>query len=527
MAEIVKIFGAPGTGKTSTLIRLLNEELESSDVTLKDVVFVSFSNSAIDEVCERLNIRKGAKSAPFFRTLHGLALKELIRIEIYTSEQVRKLQKIGFVEGAQAEFCREMGIPFDKGDHVGASDLLGNRAFTAWSAVIGEFYPKHRDVERCLEELYALFPEYGEIIESWLRFKNELRFFDYNDILIEFYEFEPLIDAKIGFFDEVQDFNRLEFEILKEIISGLERVYLAGDDDQAIYSWKGAKPEFFLNLKGEERVLSKTYRLPSRIWEFAQEIITQVEVRKPKEIETRREGGVVKVFEPITLEEITKLAVALAKKYPNLTVFLLFRTNHMVYSAESILLEHAVPFRKLKGYSIWDKELVTAWNIIAKIRNGQNLSIDEWIFLVEHANPEIIPEGYREDLIKTLKNEGSIPIELMSAIRSVSPLVDLFKVRRKKTKELLKKAWQPIKFEEINLYVDTIHASKGKEADIVVLADAITSTIDSAIRNGFRDSELRVFYVGVTRARKAVFVAPLLGFKSFLEKEVVISAPSL
>ncbi len=75
----------------------------------------------------------------------------------------------------------------------------------------------------------------------------------------------------------------------------------------------------------------------------------------------------------------------------------------------------------------------------------------------------------------------------------------------------------------VNLYVDTIHAAKGRECDVIV-ADAITRNIASAIFDGFRDAELRVFYVGVTRARKAVFVVPLRGFRTFLTSEVVVHA---
>ena len=82
MTEIIKLFGSPGTGKTSTLISLLSKELkENDDLTLKDVVFVSFSNSAINEVCDRLGISKGGKVTPYFRTLHGLALSYLIKQE--------------------------------------------------------------------------------------------------------------------------------------------------------------------------------------------------------------------------------------------------------------------------------------------------------------------------------------------------------------------------------------------------------------------------------------------------------------
>ena len=206
-------------------------------------------------------------------------------------------------------------------------------------------------------------------------------------------------------------------------------------------------------------------------------------------------------------------------RYPDQTVYLLLRTNKMVYNAEKILLENAIPFKRLKGESIWDKELVMLWNITAKLRQGKQLSTEELRFIIENADPDVIPEEYKEGLLKAIKG-GNIPLELYEILGKVL-ITDLIKIRRKRVKELVKRAYQPIDYTKINLYIDTIHASKGKEADIVVLGDAITSTISSAIRNGFRDAELRVFYVGCTRTRRMLLIAPLFGFKPFIQREVI------
>jgi len=177
LTEIVKIYGPPGTGKTTTLISKLKEEIQSSDVSLKEIVFISFSNSAINEVCDRIGITKGSKLAPYFRTLHGLCLRNLIKLGHISPEHIKKMQQHGFVEGIQEKFCRAEGIPFERENGFGASDALGNRVFTAWNAVIGEFYPERRDIRRCLETLYNINYNYGSIIEHWLNFKEKAGFF--------------------------------------------------------------------------------------------------------------------------------------------------------------------------------------------------------------------------------------------------------------------------------------------------------------------------------------------------------------
>ncbi len=521
MTEIIKLYGPPGTGKTSTLIKLLQQEFkQDDDLTLKDVVFVSFSNSAINEVCDRLGTTKGGKTTPYFRTLHGLVLSCLIKQESISMELTRWMHRHGFVEGLQAEFCGKLGIPFERENTTGSSDALGNQAFTSWTAIVGEYYPQVKDIEKCLDLLYGFNYTFGDIINQWLHFKEKAGFFDYNDILIETYESDIQIDAKIGFFDEFQDFNRLEFEVSKKIMDELERVYVAGDDDQAIYGWKGSKPDFFLDLKGREIILSKTHRLPSEIWNFAEKIIRNVRRRREKLIQTTNKAGIVQYLPQTSLEQLTLLSAQLSMKYPDLTVYLLLRTNHLVYQAESILLENAIPFKRLKGRSLWDRELIMTWNITAKLRQGNELNTDELEFLIQNANPNFIPEESKDQLLKAVKS-GNIPIELFEILRRV-PITDLIRIRKKKARELVRKAYNPLDFGRINLYVDTIHASKGKEADIVILADAITHTIESAINNGFKDAELRVFYVGSTRARRMLLVAPLFGFKPFIQREVII-----
>lgn len=518
---ITKVYGAPGTGKTSWLINKLNEVVDGEEITLKDVVFVSFSNPAINEVCERTGATKGGFTSPYFRTLHGLCASFLSRTDSEIKEKIQEMIKFGFIEGIQAQFCRSLGIPYEIDEH-GTSEALGNRAFSSWTAIVGEYYPKKRDLESCLDLLYDVDVRYGDIIEQWLKFKEKTGVLDFNDFLIEAYERDIEIDAKVGFFDEVQDFNRLEFEVVKKIISNLDEVYLAGDDDQAIYSWKGAKPEFFLEFEGEEIVLPKSWRVPSKVWEFANGIIRQVSKRRTKKIEPANEGGLVRVLDKRTIEDLTIEAAKLSMKYPSETFFLLFRTNKMVRTAEAVLLSRRVPFKKLKGWSIWDKELLMAWNVVAKLRGGIPLEFKEKAWLIENLKDEVLSPELKEVALKGLES-GKLPLEFFEAIQKRDP-VDLIKFRRKQTKRIVRDAWQPIEPEKVNLYVDTIHAAKGKEADVVILADAITSNIASSLRSGFRDSELRVFYVGITRARKAVFVAPLYKFKSFLTSEVLIYA---
>ncbi len=516
---IIKIYGGPGTGKTRYLHTTV-EDLIDHGIKLEHIGFCSYTNSAVNELCERLSVRRKSKQVPWFTTLHGICLSlGVIHDEEFAQKVKNTYRKRGFVEGWKFEFCKQYDIEYEFAE-VGASDLLGNRAFTLYTACVGTLFPKYEDIERCIDFLVNNFEQYGWIIQEWHKFKQHYEIIDFEDMLIEGYLLDrcPPIDVFIA--DEAQDFNRLEFEIVKRIIDIVDKAYLAGDDDQAINTWKGAKAEYFLNLQADEEiVLPKTYRLPPELWKFSQQILKLIERRKEKEIEAVSDrSGSVRFVGIRTIDEITYLASKLSDTYYDKTVFLLFRTNRMVKEAERTLIKLRKPFRRLKGVSLWEKDLILAWNAIAKLRKGEFPSEKEFKFIIEQVQ---LPESTKKEIKAYFEKTGNIPLFIFELFRKadIEYLVDTSRFDKRQL-EILRYADEPIKPESINLWIDTIHAAKGREADIVILCDGITSTIEHTAFNGHRDDELRVWYVGCTRAREKLFVAQLSEFRPFLTEFV-------
>ncbi len=62
--------------------------------------------------------------------------------------------------------------------------------------------------------------------------------------------------------DEAQDLTRLQWRMCKKIWENSKRVYVSGDDDQAIFRWMGADVEHLINMDGEVSVLKQSYRCP-------------------------------------------------------------------------------------------------------------------------------------------------------------------------------------------------------------------------------------------------------------------------
>ena len=78
-------------------------------------------------------------------------------------------------------------------------------------------------------------------------------------------------------------------------------MYIAGDDDQAIYEWNGAKPQRFVEYVGEKIVLDQSYRVPSLVHPIAERISERIISREPKIYKPRKEEGTVSNVSSIEL----------------------------------------------------------------------------------------------------------------------------------------------------------------------------------------------------------------------------------
>jgi DNA helicase-2/ATP-dependent DNA helicase PcrA len=113
-----------------------------------------------------------------------------------------------------------------------------------------------------------------------LLFYNSLKNFkegnmldDFNDMLLHIANGKfPVPSFEVLFVDEAQDLSKLQWDVVKKLIAKAKHVYIAGDDDQAIFSWAGADPESFLGLDGDTSVLSCKYRLPKKIFDMSKVI---------------------------------------------------------------------------------------------------------------------------------------------------------------------------------------------------------------------------------------------------------------
>ena len=137
-------------------------------------------------------------------------------------------------------------------------------------------------------------------------FKEDRLLVDYTDMLKLFLEKGDVPKLEAVFVDEAQDLSPLQWSVVRKIIKNADRVYVAGDDDQAIYKWAGADVDYLIKNATNATILEQSYRIPSAVHELASRCIGQVRSRIHKSWLPRKETGLVRWEPSIELIDMEK-----------------------------------------------------------------------------------------------------------------------------------------------------------------------------------------------------------------------------
>src|SRR3990170_4714047 len=269
MENEYRVFGPPGTGKTTHLVRQIERAIDKHGVG--SVLVASFTKTAAAEICERASIKGHAYAG----TLHALCFRQLDRpvpAETKTESWNAEMKSAGtpwlaITDGA---------VDFDESTNSHGNETRGDAAYRACQSLRARMIPRD------------LWPQDARAFDdAWRRWKDEARVMDFTDMIERSLASGSSApgDARVGFFDEVQDYTALELALIRQWSAGMETVILAGDDDQCLYNFRGATPDAFLNPPvpdSHKRILAQSFRVPAAVHSFAQKWIEKVKVREPK-----------------------------------------------------------------------------------------------------------------------------------------------------------------------------------------------------------------------------------------------------
>lgn len=493
------VLGAPGCGKTTSLLHLV-DMCFARGILPHEIAFVSFSkraaNEALDRACAKFKYNK--IDFPYFRTLHSLAFHQLgLRAsEVMKHDDYNRLGEIlhapftRFSALKTPENVADFGIE-KKGDFMLFMESLSRSKMEDYR----ETYNR--------EHGYKVgWQEFERFAETYAQFKEHNSLLDFTDMLTRFCEVDHPVNVKVAFIDEAQDLSKLQWTVCQSAFRDCDEVVIAGDDDQAIFQWAGADTKSFLDLTGKKVVLQKSHRLPRKIHELACKIVAPIQSRYPKEFSSRDEEGFVKKYRELqhvpTDDEGNWLW--LARNTSSLKeIELLLRARHLIYLSKSgcsVSAEH------VRGIHLWEL-----------FRSGEPLLCADLQLVFSQI------KGYRKAKAYIDRQAKSSTVISFSDLPEPVPNViwhdALTSIPVEQREYYLGILRAGRKLSGIPRHtISTIHGSKGMEADnVVILSDMGKNTHDAYMKNP--DSERRVFYVGVTRAKKNLHIVDNEAFRYF------------
>jgi DNA helicase-2/ATP-dependent DNA helicase PcrA len=291
------ILGPPGTGKTTTLLKLVDDFIQNG-IRPKQIGYFSFTKKAATEAADRAADKFGLdkeNDLPFFRTLHSYAFNQLGM----TKEKMMKTEDY-------KEFGQKCGIPIKTAKYSSEDGTFNsdNEYLTIINTArvkrmdLLEYYDSRQnmlDIER--NTLYLLAEELN-------KFKKEKGLRDFTDLLEDFILKDSINKFEVLFIDEAQDLSLLQWDMVRKIWSRAEKTYIAGDDDQAIFV------DHFIALKEEVddiKTLDQSYRIPGGpIHELSQNIISKVQNRFDKDYKPRAAEGILKRYSDVTQVDMSE-----------------------------------------------------------------------------------------------------------------------------------------------------------------------------------------------------------------------------
>lgn len=467
------VLGPPGTGKTTRLVSMVEDQI-ARGADPSDLAFVSFSRRAVREVVDRLDAASHDDDFPFFRTIHSTAFR-LCGLKRQDVLQAAHLTQFSELIGMRMRSTTDDPNLLWEG-------TLADQALGLW------FISRARETTLRSEWKHAMLADLpwelvDYVVSNYERFKRTNGLFDFHDMIAKA---EGRLPVHTIYIDEAQDTSTAQWSLLRRIISPDTHVVIAGDDDQCIYSWSGASSEFLLRVQADVTVLPHSYRLPSTIKDAADRIVQRIRQRRPKVFEPRGTGGVIEWH-----SELEDLDLGGEQSW-----LLLARSNYQLGTLRALARQQGVVYTLPSGEWSWSLPSVRAAQAYERCRKGHSITRTELRLLNQYLAR---PKELTRDVFawEDLWSEDAKNHSWMEALPYMPPGDrEYIRALRRRGESLTRPG---------RVRIGTVHSVKGAEADNVVLVTDISKKVDHG-RAVDPDSEHRVLYVGLTRAKERVIL---------------------
>ena len=388
----LRIIAGAGSGKTRVLTMRIAYLIEQKHINPKNVLAITFTNKAANEMKNRISEMLGeAGDGAFISTIHSLCVR-ILKEEIGVFGYPRNFT---IVDGDDQktilkEAYKEFNIDKKDLSYGSALDYIANCKYEelSYEKALDQAYGEKKLVDKAnvykyyderLKSLYAL--DFDDLILFTVRL-----FKLHKDILKKWSSKFIYIHV-----DEFQDIDKTQYELIKLLSSTHDNVYVVGDPDQTIYTWRGADVNIIVNFDKDFKntktiILNQNYRSTNNILEGANSLIKYNKSRVPKDLFSENGDGdkiVHKTLPDETSEAyyvVSCIQSLLKQGYEYNDIAILYRSNYLSREVEKVFIENRIPYVIYGGIRFYERmEVKDILSYLRLIVTGDDLAFQRVI----------------------------------------------------------------------------------------------------------------------------------------------------
>lgn len=448
---VVLVTAGAGSGKTRLLTHRICHLIMDKHVSPYNILAITFTNKATNEMKAR--VEEMCDCNIWISTFHSMCVR-ILRQEIdYLNGYDRNFTIISETDRDKIlkEICKNLGL--DEEDVSKVEMHLDNI--------------KNKGLD--IEEYFSAVVEFGNK-ENLLKFKHAV--YDYEKRLFESnsFDFDDLLNKTLFLFnnypevlfkyanrfeyilvDEFQDTNLVQYKLIKLLASVHGNLFVVGDEDQCIYSWRGANFKNIFNLKEDFKdvktfKLERNYRSSKNILNIANNVISNNTERLEKHLWTEKDEGFPPVIYSAFDERDEALFIAneienlVANGYSYSDIAILMRLNALSRPIEEGLLSYNIPYRIYGGQKFFERaeiRILIAY-ISCFVNPKDEISLMKIINFPKRGIGEVAISNLKQEAGETTLLEYllSEKFEFSKYFNKLKNFVETFKILKNKMNEL-------------------------------------------------------------------------------------------
>ena len=388
----LRIIAGAGSGKTRVLTMRIAYLIEQKHINPKNVLAITFTNKAANEMKNRISEMLGeAGYGAFISTIHSLCVRILKEeIGVFGYPKNFTIVDADDQKTILKEAYKEFNIDKKDLSYGSALDYIANCKYEelSYEKAMDQAYGEKKLVDKAnvykyyderLKSLYAL--DFDDLILFTVRL-----FKLHKDILKKWSSKFIYIHV-----DEFQDIDKTQYELIKLLSSTHDNVYVVGDPDQTIYTWRGADVNIIVNFDKDFKntktiILNQNYRSTNNILEGANSLIKYNKSRVPKDLFSENGDGdkiVHKTLPDETSEAyyvVSCIQSLLKQGYEYNDIAILYRSNYLSREVEKVFIENRIPYVIYGGIRFYERmEVKDILSYLRLIVTGDDLAFQRVI----------------------------------------------------------------------------------------------------------------------------------------------------